>query len=123
MTMILDGMKDSEINHHAKNKTGDAGRSGLKKNRTNSPAHSRAMTNAGGHGLKLTLLVQTRIGTAGTPGPTTSLVMAKTERTNPNLKDHHATMLTGTVLTHGLWTTKTNSPAHLMTMSAGLDGS
>ena len=77
MTMILDGMKDSEINHHAKNKTGDAGRSGLKKNRTNSPAHSRAMTNAGGHGLKLTLLVQTRIGTAGTPGPTTSLVMAK----------------------------------------------
>lgn len=123
MTMMMDGMNISERIHHAKNKTGAAGRIGLKKTKTNSPAHSKAMTNAGGNGLMRTLLVLTMIGTAGTPGPTTSLVMAKTERTNPNLKDHHATMVTGTVLTHGLWTTRTNSPAKWRTKSAGLDGS
>ena len=122
-------MKEEETEEKVKDQTvvmvtGTVLTPGLLKTLMNSHANLKMMTNAGGNGLRRTLPAVTKTTSAGSLSLSTTLVRTKKDKkTDPNLKDHHATLVTGTALTAGPLRTLTNFLVPKTMRSAGSDGS
>jgi hypothetical protein len=116
MTMVL--VKDQTV----VKVTGTVLTPGLLQTLKISHANLKVMTNAGGNGLRRTLPAVTKTTNAGNLSLTTTLVRTKKDKkTDPNLKDHHVILVTGTALTPGLLLTLRKLLVVRTILSAGSD--